>query len=340
MLLRQEKEELRFFGSSRISIEGIHKEAAKQEKGWRNFIVPGNNLLIGTDVMLSYEVGRTPIDITENAFTQFCNIKGIPTTYARKCLEADPLLMTYNFDAWATPGRYMLRNYEDELGNRSCRAIVSERFTPISNNTVLDLMEQNVDLNKYVCNQAYLSPEKMHIRMIDFDNPIQTADRSPLYTGFCVNNNEVGAGSLSIRFFIYRFACKNGIVRTAASGTMFQKRHVGLTVEEMTKFGACFENIQFLRDQAVNDILTAQKKVLSKQEMRKILDQVKKELHLTREMYIKEGDSQIEAEEWIGQNYGSNLWGVVNFVTEKAKDYSLDTRLELEMFADRLLSAA
>lgn len=340
MLLKKEKEELRLFGSKRISIEGIHEEAAKQERGWIDTVVPGSSLSIAPDATL--RVGAFQYyDVTENAFTQFCNIKGVPTTYAKRCLEENPHLLSTNLDAWPLDGNYMIRKYVDDVGVQSCRAIVSERFTPISNNTVLDLMKQSVDLDRYVCNQAYLSPEKMHLRMVDFDNPIYTAeDRSPLYTGFCVNNNEVGAGSLSVRFFIYRFACKNGIVRTAAGGTMFQKRHVGLTDEEVFKFMDCFNDIQLLRDKAVNDILAAQKKILSKTEMEKLLEQVKKELHLTKEMYITDGEQKIEAEEWIGQNYGSNLWGVVNFVTEKAKEYSLDTRLELEMFADRLMLAA
>ena len=339
MLLTREKEALSLLGAKRISFEDIHKRAEKQEEGWRDIIVPGRDIYLGSDASLRFGT-EDSIDITENAFSQYCNLKGVPTPYARRCLQENPQLMTQNFDAWNLDGDYMLRNYEEEEGHRSCKAIVSERFTPISNNRVLDLVEQNVDLNQYVCNEAFLSPEKMHMRMVDFDHPIETKDRSPLYTGFCVNNNEIGAGSLSVRFFIYRFACKNGIVRTAAGGTMFRQAHLGLTIDDQIKFASCFEDIKYLREKAVNDILEAQKKLLSPTEMNSILEKVKKEMHLTKEMYIEEGDSKIEAAEWIQHNYGNNLWGVVNFVTEKAKTYSLDTRLELEMFADKLLMAA
>lgn len=339
MILTREKETLSLLGVKRISYDDIHAKAKKQEEGWRDIIVPGKDLYLGADATLRFGTGD-PVDLTDNAFTQFCNLKGVPTPYAKRCLEENPQLMTQNFEAWDLNGDYMLRNYEDEAGNHTCKAIVSNRFTPISNNRVLDLVEQNVDLNRYICNEAFLSPEKMHMRMVDFDNPIETEDKSPLYVGFCVNNNEIGAGSLSVRFFIYRFACKNGIVRTTAGGTMFRQRHLGLTFEDQTQFACCFGDIKYLREQAVKSILEAQKKLLTPNEMLNILEKVKKEMHLTKEMYIAEGDQKVDAADWIQSNYGNNLWGVVNFVTEKAKTYSLDTRLELEMFADRLLMAA
>ena len=85
-----------------------------------------------------------------------------------------------------------------------------------------------------------------------------------------------------------------------------------------------------ISEQQIN---VAMGKKLSIQELGFYLDKAQKELGLGKK-------GRQEAEAMIGSVYDQTLWGLANTITERAKSYTLDTRLNMEQWAGNLLSAA
>ena len=329
-------------GVSNICYEDLKEQAESQEKNWDDVLIPTRCGYFGMLPDGDFEAPKGPAgefyrtDISQNAFEQYCSLIGVPSAYASKCFEnGEGELARLNFDHWQKnlPEKVLVRMYSTDTSDLTVKAVLSNRFTPVSNSRVFDMLDDTVDFNRYRCNQAYLSEEKMHLRFVDFD-PLPIGDR--MYAGFTVSNNEIGRGAISIKFFLYRFACKNGIVRAEKSGTLFRQKHLGFSIEDEIEFKRSLDDIEYLRQNAVTQILEAQKKNLSVKEIDAYLERVRKELHLGKVLEIE----KMPAAEWINDQFGSNLWGVINFVTQKAQEYTLDNRLEMEQYAGRLLAAA
>ena len=327
-------------GVDSIDYDELANRALIHRDNWHDTLVTNNgsrNIRMTEDAMLQFtdEFGLTRTsNITQNAFEQYCNTVGVPSGYAQKCYEKGMgELAVENLDRWAMmnlPGEMKIRSYGEDNDVYAC---VSTRFTSLSNSRVFDLLNDSIDFSRYQCNQAFLSPEKMHLRFVDF-TPLPIADR--MFAGFTISNNEIGRGALSVKFFLYRYACKNGLVKAEKGGTMFSQKHIGLTSEDELEFVASFKDIEALKENSVSQILAAQKRNLSFKEMEMYLERVRKELHLGKILTIGE----MPAQEWIEDEFGPNLWGVVNFITQKAQEYSLDDRVDMETYAGRLLAAA
>ncbi len=340
MIIERQQERLSTIGVDNINYDNLANKALVHRDNWKDSIVENagsRNIRMTEDARLVYtDVNNITrfSNITQTAFEQYCNTVGVPAGYAQKCFDSGlGELAVENLDRWAMmnlPGEMKIRSYGEDNDVYAC---VSTRFTSLSNSRVFDLLSESVDFSRYQCNQAFLSPEKMHLRFVDF-TPLPIGDR--MFAGFTVSNNEIGRGALSVKFFLYRFACKNGLVKAEKGGTMFSQKHIGLTSEDELEFMASFNDIETLKENSVSQILAAQKRNLSFKEMEMYLERVRKELHLGKVLTIGERPAQ----EWIEDEFGPNLWGVVNFITQKAQEYSLDDRVDMETYAGRLLAAA
>ncbi len=341
MILDRVEERLSTLGVDKIDFGVLADTALSQESRWHDDIVVNGdrvNIKMTPDANLVYmdELGITrTANLTQNAFEQYCSTVGVPASYAQKCFENGMgELAVENFNRWSalnTPAELKIRAYgEDD----DVHAIVSTKFTSLSNSRVFELLENSIDFDRYQCNQAYLSPEKMHLRFVDFTPLPNVSDR--MYAGFTIQNSEIGKGALCVKFFLYRFACKNGLVRAERGGTLFRQKHIGLDFEDQLEFQNSFQDIETLKESSVEQILAAQKRTLSIKEMEGYLERIRKDLHLGKELKMGE----LPAETWINEEFGNNLWGVVNFITQRAQDFSLDTRVDMESYAGRLLAAA
>ena len=338
MIIAREMEKLSQLGTAKIDYDNLIETAMMHEQNWHDTIVDKNDqgLRMDANANMRFRSNGWPVttDVTQSAFEQYCNIVGVPSSYAQKCYDKGlGELAVENFNQWlpAMPDQLKVRTYGPE---HQVHAVVSTRFTSVSNARIFELLNDAVDFSRYQCNQAFLSPEKMHLRFVDFTPLPNVTDR--MFAGFTVGNNEIGRGALSVKFFLYRFACKNGLVRSEKRCTLFSQKHVGLTEADERSFVAAFSDLEELRENSVNQILAAEKRTLSLKEMEQYIDRARKECHLGKDPKIGE----ISAQEWITQEFGNNLWGVINFVTQKAQEYSLDDRIAMEQYAGRLLAAA
>lgn len=283
-------------------------------------------------------------DITSYAFNQACNTWGIPSKYLEKLYGTEDLapLADMNISELI---RHQDRN--EVYGGRKLitsegvvEAIVSDRFCQeMPTNKVLRTIKNHVDLTDFTPNFFYLSKQKLHIRFIDFDHP-EDVGGEKMSVGFTVDTSDLGKSALKVRFFIYKFACKNGIVRAGGSGKLFEQKHIGtFGFSELRGFIDSFTKVADLRDESFMKIMAAQKKTMSIEDVNRLID-------ASRSAGFTVGDKErqniidLASERYARPDGQVSFWGAINGFTEVAQNHTLEDRLAYEAFAGRMLMTA
>lgn len=339
MILKSEKESLSMVGTKNTGLERLTAVADEMEPKWKDYtstefvhLGPDGSVIFSGHDEKGADVSKEA-NITEHAFGQICNSVGVPAGYIKKCIDHNQEgLAIQNYETWAAitkPGNLIIRTYDDAV-----HAQVTSRYNVFDHSDVMhgimDAMNDPSIRGRYEANQAFLSPDKLHIRFVDFENPLRVAG-DVLHTGFTVNSNNVGSGAFSIKYFIYRFACKNGIVRIQDGGMLFRQTHLNSFREIGTEL---FKDIIF----KVKDLDEATKKQIEAAASAKLeevafeqnLAKAQKDLH-----FGKSGKEKII--ELADSEYDHTQWGLINAITQTAQDYTLDSRLEMEEWCGRQL---
>lgn len=353
-MIVKEKEEMltSLHGSAKINLDQLCDQATAIEKSFTNTLTrtktrslaPAGNVCTkpfymdseGNFIYSKKNGKNTSSDITSYALGQAALIWKIPAGFLSD-------LYDNNLGELAETNVRTLIGAKNEIPSMRVmesdgvvEAILSEKYAdnyPTSN--VLEDIRNYVDLDKYIPNQVYLSKSRFHIRFVDFENP-EYINGEKMSAGFTVSNSDIGKSALKVNFFLYKFACKNGIVRVGKGGTLFRQTHLGERISDIAihNFRHSFENIEWLRAEAMDQIAACQGKKITEAEMQAILDTARKN---NCPMGQKERGKIIELANEI---YGSTKWGLINGITEVAQDHTLDNRLAYEVWAGRLLAAA
>lgn len=321
-----------------ITLLDLAEKAREIGKGWKDNTVineSGRNFEITDDLKLQIINDRgveKSMDMTYTAFSQLCTRLGVPAQYLRKCAKTGKMdLVRENIRGWADKncGNFVVREH-----GGVARSVVSTDYTPYTSDKILRALSHTVDKKRFVPEGVYLSTDRLHVRMVDF-NPLPIkGESSPLYAGFCVDSSDVGRGSLNMKFFIYRLACTNGLMVSKGGGTLFRLHHVGerMTESKIEKFAHSMRDIDRITGQTVEIIGDNQNRKLSYVEAEALLEAVKGKLSLSeiavekmRFLMSKDGA------------YDMSRWGLINSLTEVAQKYTLDTRIDIENFAGDML---
>ena len=341
MIITRGFEGLREIGTKNVGIAELIDKAEDMEKKWRDDFVIGNQAVpveLTPNLTARYHAGSgnyIESDLTETAFTQLCQKAGVPGSYVRKCFEfGREDLAIKNFESWAhvatqDPTSLRLRVYDDVV-----HAALSMQYSPFDHPEILYGVDRAVGHDgRYEANEAFLSPDHMHIRFVDFNNPLKIHG-DKMYSGFTVSSSNIGSGAFAIKYFLYRFACKNGIVRVQHGGVLFRQTHLKAFMENGEElFKVAIDKMHALDAIAETQISSAMSKKLSLQEMAFYLDKAQKELHIG-----KKGRENLET--LLSTTYDPTLWGFVNSVTENSKIYTLENRVDMEQWAGNILSNA
>lgn len=276
-------------------------------------------------------------DISEYAFSQLCGKVGVPASYIKKCFANEMGdLAVYNFEKWSERNQpddnLLIREYDGTV-----RAVLTDRYNVFNTASVLRNLRDAVSSpelkNRYILNQIFMDTDKLHLRFVDFENRIETSF-GRLYPGFTISSSDVGDGSLNIKYFLYRFACTNGIVIVKNGGILFRQTHLK-NFDEIggSLFRTALESMDELNAFSAKQIALAENKRLSFDEIQMYLARAKRELHL--------GNKIDKVEELMKDTYPErNLISFIHAVTQNAQDYTLSTRLEHETWAGNILAAA
>jgi len=325
-----------------VTLKSLMAQGRDMDKEWRNHIVVNDvrtNFAVNdkTQLVIQPVQGeKKTMDITDNAFSQLCTRMGVPAKYIKKCFaEGKSELAIANFRAWENDniGNMLVREY-----NGVARAVLSERYAPFDNYRVLRALNYTMDTKRFIPTQVYMSEEKLHIRFVDYQPLPIDNDGSPLYAGVILSSNSIGAGSLSLKFFIYRSVCKNGMAISSMGGTLFRQNHVGekMTDSKIAVFNRAFMDIDRLADMAVSLVRENKGKYLKDYELEMYLEKARREMKLSEK-------SMDKLKLLVGNNgvYEPTKWGFLSGITELAQEFTLDTRYDMENWAgDLFLKAA
>ena len=288
---------------------------------------PGNlqfNSYGGLD-FISDEGETVSAALTSFALGQLGTKLHVPGQYIESCLNRGFYeLAKDNVNAWIPDysGGMFLRETDNHL-----RAVLSPRYSTYDSEKILDVIDSKVDFNEYGVKNAYISEERLHIRLTH--NEHLKVDGEDLFPALFIDSSDVGRNTLVITFGIYKFICSNGLVIQSCGGTLYKQRHVGIDPEEF-EYGiaAGLKNIPTLIENAEEWVKKARSEKITMDAMLAHLKAMK--------MGKKESDKVIDL---MKTRYGMSKWGFINGITEVAQQYTLDKREELEQAAGKLLAA-
>ena len=342
MIIDRGFEGLKELGTKNVALDEIIGQAAEMQTKWKDDIITGNTvfpLTMREDATLEYvnHLGENVrLDMTDNAFAQVCNRVGIPAHYARKCFD------TGRGDLAVENFRSFSRDLTDEptvvrsrVYDGVAHAVLTSRYQPFDHPEILDGIHEAVGQDgRYEANEAFLSPDRMHVRFVDFNNPLKV-NGDTLFSGFTVGSSNIGTGAFAIKYFLYRFACRNGIVRVQNGGMLFRQTHLKDFLESPKDlFTKAIQQMHVLDDLSTFQIGKAMDRKLSAEELSFYLDKAQRELRLGKA-------GREEVADLIGSSYDPTYYGFLNAVNDSSivSKYTLDTRIERETWVGDMLNA-
>lgn len=325
---------------SNFNFENLMSQAKAIEDMCEDFYVRNisKNMFVRNDGKLTFsEDGITSKtrEFTQTSLAQMSQKLNIPTTYAEKCAYAGKTdLLARNMNSWLHDipdgTGVMLRGYGE-----FARAIVSTRFSPYDSFDVLDNISKNLDMTGLKINQYVLNEERLQLRMIGDKLSIDGED---LFSGLIISSSDVGTGSLSVNFYIWKQVCSNGLVLAQLGGKLLHQRHMGISADEFSSsLTAASEHYLDFVGVAEDLIRNNRSEFLDEHQMDLLLAKIAKEANVPKK--VRDNIVELASTRYAKDAAHISRWDIVNGITEVAQKYELGRRTELETFAGRLLVA-
>ena len=327
-----------------LSLPDLIQTVNEAERQKKDHLIESNTLSVTTRDNTSYlnvpgKFSESYV-LNDTARAQLATRLEIPYRYAEKLRMEEPRLLDQNLNA-------LLRRSNEKRLIRTlglqCRAVLSPSYRILDNysflGTVLPMLAQMPDAK---LNEAYLTETHLHISLVFQSAQGYVKPGDPVRYGIMLANSEVGMGSLSVWSFIHRLVCSNGLVVTEADGPSVRRVHIGKRMEDLTKLPSdrevWLEYGDVVRTTADSRRLpqilhrlqiAAQTPVMDAPE--DAVEKMAKKFQLTKD----EGERVLSR-----YTAGNDLstWGLVNAITEAAKDAeSVQRRVEMQTIGGRLL---
>lgn len=320
------------------------------------------------------QVVTTP---NKTAHTQIADKLGIPYKYWTRMLDENPTLAAENFNSWAKweyenkgpkARNFFFRSYMDEPGGNigMMRALLSDRFMPIDNLSLLSIAIQAIneevqrsglsiavdrlDLTETRFYVRFYSPSvgrESHELLQRFRDPNGgrfggTGQDSGIVSGFILSNSEVGFGSVMLAARLLVGACSNGMIY---GDEKYARRHLGGKLDEgHYQEDTHRANIELIKKQ-VRDSITKYlspdfigQKVSELEQLaeRRLFYPLQAVKNFGQEIGMSEQEIDGTLDMFVkGQSTG-NAFDVIQAVTSYAHHTAPDRRFELEAAALRV----
>lgn len=283
-------------------------------------------------------VHSSPLSV--HSLSQLCIMAGVPVGYMRKCIESDSdwgiSLAEDNLNTWLGHSSIkdtFMREYDGSL-----RGVLSSRFTCFDAPEIAHILNDNLN-EEFDVVGSMINEERFHARIIN-KYAIDTKADKNLCWGFYVDSSDVGRSSVSITLFIWRQACRNGLVVPLSKGVTFSHVHRGFECEFANGILNTINNAQPMIDKMTALIDKAND--ISVKEALSGNSYAREKLEKTIKAHTALSDRGLSDIFYYLDNgiYDATLWGVVNAMTEVAQKYNLERRIGIEKAAGKLLMTA
>lgn len=272
--------------------------------------------------------------LTPYALSQLCGKLEIPVRYVTRCIDDGyPDLAAENINAWLDDyhKNLFLRVHED-----SVRGVLSDKYTTLDAPEVLDVCTDTFKKG-YIVKGMFLDAERMHIRVIQ--NKMLNIEGEDLFAGVTIDSSDVGRSTLTVKYFIYKQVCKNGMCISENMGNIYTQRHVGISKDEFrTELAENLARVPVITDTMIDAIKCANGydknlidfRTFEEEKQTRFVSRIRALTKLSEEGVAKVLDTMYNS-------YSVSRWGLINSITEVAQDYTLERRIELENAAGKLL---
>ena len=298
--------------------------------------------------------------MTEIFHSQLGASLDIPAKYYEKCREKKPDLLAFNVNTWlsASGKRQLVRTfrYKDQRPDVA-RAYLSDRYRIFDNAPIAArILSMFMDRDRYVVASCSVTESNMYIKLLDRQRQAEVSPGDIVEGGIIVQNSEIGRGLTSVRPFLNRLVCKNGMVVDELAA---KRRHVGRRIDPLEDVTIYSQHTLDLDDQAFLGRLTdAAVFSMSEVTFQRAVDTMKnaKDAKLTgnvsqvielasRDFGITKQEQEsvfnyfLLGDEGLGTD--PSLYGLANAVTRTAQDVeSYDRATELEKTGYAMLTVS
>lgn len=337
-----------------LTLSELVQVVGEQERKKRDFLVETGQLTMKTENGVSYlhvpaGRGTERFTLNETARAQLADRLEIPLRFAEHLCQEHPALLdqTVNTLFRSHPEKRLVRTLGDH-----CRAILSPKYKILDNyafiGSVVPALAGMPDVEVKEC---FLTDTHMQLSLT-FNKAqaiVQVGD--PVCYGVLLQNSEVGVGSLSAASYIWRKVCGNGLVIPQVDGPAMRRYHLGKRIDDLSRLPNDREVWMAYQDhvrniaarsrfpQIVSRLQSAAQTPIADHPV-ELVEKLSKRYQLTKE------ESELVLDRYIA-GHDLTLWGMVNSVTEVAKEAAtVQRRVDLQtiggkmLFQDDLLKAA
>jgi hypothetical protein len=334
-----------------LSLQQLAAKLDDNARSMADYITPMGRVQMVEDAKLViHSVDGPPRDLTPIGHQQLGETLGIPKPYYDKMMAEDRGLLAGNVNTWLgkrPEERRLVRMLKGEY-----RAVLSDRYQRIDNKAVAEVVLNVLSgIPGITLASSAITDTRMHIKAVSHAvtatvrGSAQVGD--VIAAGVYIGNSEVGMGAVSIKGFIERLVCKNGMVRDDGK---LRANHVGRRADEGIE-GLLQDDTRRLEDEVVlrkvRDVIRHAFDAVKLQQFadklsaaagQRIEGAVPDAVQaLGPSLGLLAGEQQSVLDHLI-RNGDLSRWGLANAITRTAEDVgSYDRATELEAMGFKLI---
>lgn len=320
--MREEREMLNMSENFAKLIE----KANEIQSRCNDYPISAKDIHMGDDLKLNFEDHKLPM--SDLAVGHLCGKLQVPSRYFNRLVDAGQNdLAAENINCWLedNPKNLFLREYDGRI-----RGVLSGSYSVYDAPEILKSVSEVFDPSTFKLKGSFINEERLHLRLIE--NMMMDIEGEDLFAGITLDSSDVGRSGLSVRFFIWKQVCTNGLVIAKSSAKLFKQKHIGITHEDFA--AGLIEGLQTfyeLKD-SIAESIKATAKIPANEDIEELLEEIKEKTNLS-------DDAATEVIEYMHTKYDTTRWGMINGITDVAQKYTLERRIELETIAGNMLKA-
>lgn len=291
-----------------------------------DYPIRAHQVVMDNDLKLNFEDHTFPM--SDLASGHLCGKLQVPSRYFTKLVDAKQNeLAAANINCWLNdnPKNLFLREYDGRI-----RGVLSGSYSVYDAPEILQTVAEVFDPSTFKLKGSFINEERLHLRLIE--NTMLDIDGEDLFAGITLDSSDVGRAGLSVKFFIYKQVCTNGLVIAKSAAQLFRQKHIGITHEDFA--AGLTEGLQTFYElkEKITESIKATAQIPVKEDIDELLKEIKDATKLSDE-------AAEEVIEIMVAKYDKTQWGLINGITEIAQKYTLERRIELETLAGNMLIA-
>lgn len=317
-----------------MNISNIIQDLDYYDKQKEDRVVDLSEFRFNKNVVYS---GNETFSLTKHATNSLMNLIGIPNQFYEK-LRAYPTLLDQNVNTFlqAKPREQLLRLYKSPTDCLRIRGILSRSYLPLDNKEVILPISQTIESEGCDVDGFKMDDEYMLLDAVlpKFKYDIKPND--PVQIGFRLVNSEVGCSSLKVITFIKRLICSNGMT-VRDEQLSYSRVHRGSSSNMFSNRAAIREAINNIKAIS-NNMLNAMNYVHALRASTELPIDLKDEVkrRLNKEFNIT--NKEISLIEVKFNNEDQTKYGLINSITDYAKQADTERRMQLEQKAGNILT--